>query len=454
MPFRKGNKYVAMALTILSVVIASIVIFLIFSNFKGFLNLIRGFIRICSPFLYGLVFAYLMNPIMKFVERGMQRLLETRDMSPKIKRRLSRGIGVGAAFVVLVSVLYLLISMIVPQIIESLESLIDPNTLIRYYEQIRKWILQLFEDNPEMEGWFMERLEDIYQMVEGWISSINLEETFRSITLGVVNVVKGLMNILIGFIAAIYMLTSKDVFLAQLKKMTVAFLREERCNRLLEICSMTNKIFGGFIVGKLIDSLIIGVICYFGLLILKMPYPMLIAVIIGMTNVIPFFGPFFGAIPSAFLILMIDPWKCLWFICFILVLQQFDGNILGPRILGDTVGISSFWILVSITVAGGIFGFAGMLLGVPVFAVIYTLLSDAVNRKLGNKGKPTQTAAYMDIKQVTDLTPRVEINEEPLDLEHGDVVLDLNDEIEIEEDSSLDWPAAIREEDYDFDGLD
>lgn len=450
MLFRRKNKYVAWALTILSVVIASIVIFVIFTNFQGFFQVVKRLIGIFSPFIYGLVFAYLMNPIMKKIDAGMQRLLAERELSPKSKRIICRGSGVAVAFVVLASVLYLLVYMIVPQIIDSVESLIDPTTLIGYYEQLSQWILQLFEDNPEVEGWFLSRLNDIFQMMESWLSTIDLEETFRSITSGVVSILKAVMNILIGLIAAVYMLISKDTFLAQMRKMAVAFLREDHCDRLFDVCAMTNKIFGGFIVGKLIDSLIIGVICYFGMLILKLPYPMLIAVIIGITNIIPFFGPFFGAIPSAFLILLIDPWQCLIFIGFVFLLQQFDGNILGPRILGDTVGISSFWILVSITVAGGIFGFAGMVLGVPFFAVFYTLLSQAVNRRLTRKGKTTQTTSYAQLKAVAELEKPVTRGVQS-DFEQAEIVIEPDDDVEIQTETESDW---FPEENYDFSGLD
>ena len=284
--------------------------------------------------------------------------------------------------------------------------------------------------------------------MENWLKNLDLEAAFRSITTGVVSVVRAVVNLFIGLVAAVYMLLSKDTFYAQLKKIAVAFLREERCNRVFDVCTRTNKIFGGFIVGKLIDSLIIGILCYFGMLILKLPYPVLIAAIIGVTNIIPFFGPIIGLVPSALLILLINPWQCLYFVIFVLCLQQFDGNILGPHILGDSVGLSSFWILVSITVAGGIFGFAGMVLGVPFFAVFYSLFSDWVNRKLCKKGRPAQTACYGKIKCVADLERPVKKPAPPENLTKAAAVLDLNDEIEIES-----APAGDAEDtpEYDFD---
>jgi len=204
-------------------------------------------------------------------------------------------------------------------------------------------------------------------------------------------------------VIAIYMLLSKEKFLAQSKKVMVALFPEKRCNRILEVARRTNRIFSGFVLGKIIDSAIIGIICYIVMSIIRLPYPMLISVIVGVTNVIPFFGPLIGAIPSAFLILLIDPLQCVIFIAFIVILQQFDGNILGPRILGDSVGLSSFWILISITVFSGIFGFAGMVLGVPVFAVMYMLLSDLVSRKLKEKGQPLQTEIYSKIYSTDDI---------------------------------------------------
>ena len=460
MPFKRNNRYVSLGITILCVVIASIIIYIIFSNLDGFFAVIRGLVRIISPFLYGILFAYLMNPIMCAVERGMTKLLAERDLTPRRKRTLSRVVGVSVAFVVLVSVLYLLIYMIVPQIIDSINSLLDPNTIIGYYEQLRGWILRLLKDNPEMEQWCISRLEDIYGMSEKWLANLDLETAFVSITSGVYNVVKEILNILIGFVASVYMLISKDTFHAQLKKMAVAFFPEARCDRLLDVCRRTNKIFSGFIVGKLIDSLIIGVLCYFGMLILKLPYPVLIATIIGVTNIIPFFGPIFGLVPSALLILLINPWQCLYFVIFVLCLQQFDGNILGPHILGDSVGLSSFWILVSITVAGGIFGFSGMVLGVPFFAVFYSLFSDLVNRRLIQKGKTLKTMRYGKIKRVQDLNqlPKQPLHEQA-DCSTADQVLDPDDEIEILDEPDGDAPAWTQdlsddEDEYNFEGLD
>lgn len=400
MPFRRNNKYVAWGLTFLGVIVASIIMFVVFTNLKGFFAVIQKFISIISPFLYGLLFAYLMNPIMVRVELCMGKLLAERDLSPRAKRNLSRGVGVGVSCIVLLAVLYLLIYMIVPQIIESLNNLFDPQTIINYYQQLRKWILKLFQDNPDTEAWCMERLEDVYKWVENWLKNLDLEAAFRSITTGVVSVVRAVVNLFIGLVAAVYMLLSKDTFYAQLKKIAVAFLREERCNRVFDVCTRTNKIFGGFIVGKLIDSLIIGILCYFGMLILKLPYPVLIAAIVGVTNIIPFFGPIIGLVPSALLILLINPWQCLYFVIFVLCLQQFDGNILGPKILGNATGLSSFWVMFAILLFGGVMGFAGMVVGVPLFAVLYSMLTEKINHLLKKRGLSVDTNDYRGHKRI------------------------------------------------------
>ena len=200
--------------------------------------------------------------------------------------------------------------------------------------------------------------------------------------------------------------------MAQAKKVVVALCKEQTADHIFDLGRRTHQIFSGFIIGKILDSMIIGILCYLGMLVLKLPYPALVATVVGVTNVIPFFGPFIGAIPPTFLILLVNPLKAVYFAIFVLALQQLDGNVIGPRILGDTIGISGFWVLVSITVAGGLFGFTGMLLGVPVFAVIYMLVNDFVVYKLKKKGKPVETPNYFSIQKVEDLAlPKEETKE-------------------------------------------
>lgn len=407
---RKNRIYVKLGLTLLCVVFASVLFTVILSNLNGFFSIIRSFIRIISPILYGVLFAYLMNPIMVFVENGLLRLISRFSKAEQLsnskirsRKKICHIVGVVCALALLLLVFYGAIVLVVPTIIENITAIVNPNKIISYYDKVTTWLHQILSDNPDIEKWALGRIEGIYDSLERWIQELDLKEALVSVTTQVYGVVKGTLNFLIGLVIAVYMLLSKEKFLAQSKKVAVACFSEKWCNRLLEIARRTNKIFSGFVLGKIIDSAIIGLICYIVMSIFRLPYPMLISVIIGVTNVIPFFGPLIGAIPSAFLILLIDPLRCLFFIIFIVALQQFDGNILGPRILGDSVGLSSFWILISITVFSGIFGFAGMVLGVPVFAVIYMLLSDYVSRKLREKGRPQQTEVYSRIRSTDDI---------------------------------------------------
>ena len=210
-------------------------------------------------------------------------------------------------------------------------------------------------------------------------------------------------NMLVGIVAAVYLLLYEKKLCAQAKKLTVAVFNTKHADRLFEIARRTNRIFSGYVIGKIIDAILVGVITYFALLIMRMPYAPLIAVLVGVTNIIPFFGPFLGAIPSALLLLIEKPIDALYFIIFILVLQMIDGNIIENRILGEKLGISDLWVLVAILVFGGIFGFGGMLLGVPIFAVIYTLITDGVNERLRRKRYPTETDLYYTLQCVEEL---------------------------------------------------
>ncbi len=407
---KKNRIYFKLGLTLLCVVLCSVVFQVIFSNLSGFFQAINSLLAILSPILYGVLFAYLMNPVMEFIKglllRGLKRWPKTAQMDPAQLRswhQVCHVIGVVFSILTMLLFFYLAIGLIVPTIIENISSIFNQETIIDYYTRIINWMHQLLSDQPEIENWAIAKVQDLYDFALTWLAELDLREALLSLTTQVFGVLKGTMDFLLGLVIAVYMLLCKEKFLAQAKKLVVALFSEKRANRLLELGRRTNRIFGGFVMGKIIDSLIIGIICYIVMSIAKLPYPMLISVIIGVTNVIPFFGPFIGAIPSAVLILLINPIQCFVFVVFIVILQQFDGNILGPRILGDSVGLSSFWILISITLFSGFFGFAGMVLGVPVFAVLYMLLSDYVTRRLKEKGRPLSTEVYGRIRSTEDI---------------------------------------------------
>ncbi len=407
----KRNKiYVKLGLTLLFVVLASAASNVVFSNLPGFFKVIKDFFSIIMPILFGVLFAYLMNPVMQFVENTLMRLISRlrRNDQPDRGQMASRKkachiIGVISALAVLLLFFYMAFSLVVPTLVENISTIANQETLSGYYERLTDWIEMLFSDSPDIGNWIIQQIRKIFDELETLISDLNILDALRSVSSQLFGVLKGTMDFLLGLVIAVYMLLSKEKFLSQAKKIVVAMFSEKRANRLLEVGRRTNKIFSGFVLGKIIDSLIIGIICYIIMSLIGLPYPMLISVIIGVTNVIPFFGPLIGAIPSAFLILLVNPLQCFILIIFILVLQKFDGNILGPRILGDSVGLSSFWILISISVFSGLFGFAGMILGVPVFAVIYTLISDSVKRRLQKKGYPQHTEIYSKIQSTDDI---------------------------------------------------
>lgn len=395
----KQPKWATMAVVFLGVIAFS----LAFGNLAQFGSIAADFIRIISSVLFGASFAYLMNPIMVAAEKPLYRLLSRRNLTERSAKKLSHGFAIVIALVVFVAIFYVLVIMVVPQMAESLEKLLSPSSLESYRIKIDSWIRKIVADT-RLEKVYLENSGMIFDAVAKWLSNLLLNESaIFDVAQWAFGAMKQLMNVLIGIVVAIYMLAYKETFRAQAKKLTVAIFRPQRADRLIETAQITNRLLNGFLVGKLIDSLIVGAICYVVMRILGWPYPELISVIIGLTNIIPFFGPLIGMIPSGLIILVQDPMMALYFLIFVLLLQQVDGNIIGPRILGETVGMSDFWILVSITVFGGLFGFVGMILGVPIFGVIYTLIADATNRALKRKRQPTATALYKNINSVSEL---------------------------------------------------
>ncbi len=408
-----NRRYFKWGLTALVVIFISILLVVIFTNLPGFFTVLASIGKILSPLITGVVIAFLLNPLVNFVDCRLRPLLQ-KKLKAQTAKNLSRTAGIVMALIVAGILVYGFFAMLLPQLYESVMSIVD--NAGTYFNSIENWATNILEDNPEIQGYVDKGLEQLRGFIENWVKTTFLSDMSKLVTTvstSVIAVVKSLTNFIIGLVASIYMLWSKDTFRAQTKKIMVAMMRPSAADRLLALGRNAYRIFNGFIIGKLIDSAIIGVLCYIGCEILKMPFTALVATIVGVTNIIPFFGPIIGAVPSAFLILLVDPLKAFYFVIFVIVLQQLDGNVIGPKILGNTVGISGFWVLASITIAASIFGFAGMLLGVPVFALIYVLISDGVNARLRKKQHSTVTEDYRDIQTVEDLVmpphaPRVE----------------------------------------------
>lgn len=401
------RRYFKWGLTALVVIFISILLVVIFTNLPGFFALLGSIGKILSPLVSGIVIAFLLNPIFNFVDLRLRPLLLRRGMQEKKAKTLSRAVALIFAFLFGGFIVYAFFAMLVPQLYESVMSIVE--SAPTYYQSLEKWAVNILEGNPEIRTYVEKALETIQTYVQNWVKTSflsDVQKVLATLTTSVMAVVKSITNFIIGLVASIYILWSKDTFQAQAKKMVVAAFKPAAADHLLDLGSSINRIFSGFIIGKIIDSAIIGVLCYICMALMKMPYTALIATIVGVTNVIPVFGPFIGAVPSALIILLVDPLQAFYFVIFIIVLQQVDGNVIGPKILGNTVGISGFWVLISITVAASIFGFAGMLLGVPVFAVIYLIISDIVNSALRRKNKTTVTDDYYGIREVADLDRR------------------------------------------------
>lgn len=408
------NRYIRWGATALLVIFISILLVVIFTNIPGFFDVLSSAGKILSPVFTGCVIAFLLNPIVRFVDGRLQPLLIRRKMKPEAARKLSRTLGIIFSLLFAGLIVYGFFAMLLPQLTQSVMGIVE--SADQYYESLESWVTNILEDNPTIRDYADTALEALFQFLRNWFNSgflSDMQKVLTTLTTSVMAVVKWAANFLIGLVASVYMLSSKELFQAQSKKIVVALLKPAAADHLLELGRTAYRVFNGFVIGKIIDSAIIGVLCYLGCMILRLPYPALVATIVGVTNVIPFFGPIIGAVPCTFLILLVNPLQAFYFVIFVIVLQQLDGNVIGPKILGNTVGISGFWVLISITVATGLFGFAGMILGVPVFAVLYTVLSDLVNEALRRKEHTLTTDDYYAIAHVADVPPLTSPQAEP-----------------------------------------
>ena len=395
------RKYLYISLAGALGIILCIVFFFLMFRFDQVMSGLRNVQDILMPFIYGAVIAYLLTPTCNFVETHLNSWGEGKVKNQEKFRRFSSGAGIIASLIFGICIIYLLLAMVLPQVFTSIRGIVE--VLPGNVRQWSLWIEQLLADNEILSNYVEQFTSTAYKNIETWLET-KLLPTMQTIVTGVsaglISAVVVVKNLLIGLIAAAYMMGNRRKFAAQAKKLVYSFFRVPVANDILDEVQFINRLFGGFINGKLLDSLIMGVLCFVIMNLLNMPYSMLISVIVGVTNVIPFFGPFIGAAPSALIVLTVSPVKCIYFLILILVLQQFDGNILGPKILGNTTGLSSFWVLFSILLFGGMFGFVGMIIGVPTFAVIYDLIKKLSNTLLKKKNLSTDTGQYEELVSV------------------------------------------------------
>ena len=399
MKLRWDNQHVRWGVTSFLVIAASMLFYYGVFHMKTLITGIQTFLGILTPIVYGVVIAFLLTPVLNFLEKKIiYPLLARKEVSVGKKgRKAIRWACVILCMFLFLALIYALIMMILPELIRSIMGLIY--SFPAYVKVIQKW-LQSFIEKWNLNSDALDTLNQSITTAQDHLTTNilpQMQEMLKNISAGVFELINFLKNFLIGAIVSLYLMADKEGFIAKAKMLTYAIFNTQHANFIIHSMRFTNRTFIGFFSGKILDSAIIGVLCYIGMNFLNMPYILLISVIIGVTNVIPFFGPYLGAIPSIFLILLVDPLQAIYFAIFILVLQQFDGNILGPKILGDSTGLSSFLVIVAILIGGGIFGIPGMIIGVPVFAVLYAALGRLVHISLIYKQVPDEEQKYTNI---------------------------------------------------------
>lgn len=384
---KKDSQWgVTLAISLISVIL----VFLGLTHLSEIVTNIQMLIHTLQPIIIGLVLGYLVSPI----EERLQRFYE----SKRIKKNLAKTLSIFTILIVLIVMIVIALKLIIPQLITTILDLSVslPSMVRAYVYKINTYA----QKDSQLLAFINEGTKRFLEWFNAWMNN-GMVDTMQQLVDRLLDVFGFIVNIIIGIVVMVYVLYEKDHFRGQSKKILYAVSKNRVVNGfILDTVRQCDKMFGGFITGKVIDSLIIGVIAFVGLVILKMPYASLIAIIIGCTNIIPFFGPYVGAIPSGMLIFLVSPVKCLEFVIFVIVLQQIDGNIIGPRILGSSTGLSPFWILVSILLFGKLFGVVGMIIGVPAFATIYYVVKRLVEAALYKQDLPAETQEYINIDKI------------------------------------------------------
>lgn len=381
-----NNKYTTRAVYSFVVIALSIIFYLIASDFNLFRIQMSTYVSTLQPVIIGFSMAYLFNFILDFIEKKLLNFSKINNTKGKFKRI----IGLLLTYATIFLLLFLFINFVFPQLLSSIAGLVND---IPDYVKVISDLVRNFSDqfyiNEEYNGFIMEKWNEFQNYIVKFATDL-----LPILGNMVKNIFSSIWNIVLGIIISTYLLIDKEKFIALGKKIVISLFNEKTSNRVIELAKRGDSIFGRFLSGKILDSLIIGILTFIVLSIVKMPYTILVSFIVGVTNIIPFFGPFIGAIPCFFIILFASPVKALWFLLIIVIIQQIDGNIIGPKILGDSLGISAFWILFSLLVAGKLFGFIGLVIGVPLFVFIYSIIKDMVEDRLKKKGLPFETDEY------------------------------------------------------------
>lgn len=402
----KLKKYWYLGVTLFLAAVSVKIVVMLLSSFGGFGPVLSAINSALSPVYIGIIIAYLLSPLVNKADQYLFIPLMNKAVKKNEKKAkgIARGLSVTIVLILALVVVFSLIMMVVPEVINSISGLIS--SMPQYYRNIMDWGNKVFQSNPQAAKYFDDFTTSMYKNLLNWLendllpNSNMLLETLTNSVMGAVNI---MVNFFIGIIISIYLMAGKENFCAQAKKLMYAVLPAKKVNTALEVLGETHTVFAKFISGKIIDSLLVGILTFIIMSIAGIPYTVLISVIIGVTNIIPFFGQYIGIIPSAILVFIASPIKGVLFLVLIIILMQVDGNILGPKILGDSIGLKSFWILFSILFFGSLFGLLGMVCAVPVFAVIYRMVSRWCNRRLEKKNIPTETVFFQKKIPVSDI---------------------------------------------------
>lgn len=396
--------------SILLLIVITIVLLFLLMNTKVLWDIICILATVLMPFVVGLAIAYLINkPYVFFAEKAYIGLEKNTAF-----KRMRKPLALVTAYVIVFGVLVFLVLILIPQLTSSFDQLVKnfQDYANSFQQMITNFLDTYLHIQVSIDNNFFQFINQIVKLVTGGELDALVKNMFNAFAPNIFDITKNisatLYNIGMGFVVSFYLLACKDKLIYQTKKIIFAWMPKRTIPRVMEIGDLSNNMFGKFIIGKILDSVIMGLLCFVGMSIFRFDYALLISVIVGITNVIPVFGPFIGAVPSVFIMLMINPMEAIWFTIFLVVLQQIDGNIIGPKILGNSIGISGFWIMASVIVGGGLFGIPGMILAVPVFATLYSLIGEGVNNRIKARGY-TETFSQIPSSSVI----------EPKDKEHG-----------------------------------
>lgn len=410
----RENKYFRWGFTAFVVIAVALLCNQLMTNWKAVTEFTSMVISALRPIIMGLIVAYVFNPLMKTYEKYIFGKLFGKMLKkkPVTAKKLTRAFSIVLTIITALALVSGLMLLIIPELYVNINRLVT--SLPGYVENVIKYLTELSEEYPELVNPVIEYFSEASQDLITWIRDgvlPNANQFIAELSMGIYGTFRAILDMVIGVIVAIYILASKERYAAGARKLLYAIFKKGNAEKLVALARYTDDHFGGFLVGKVLDSAIIGLLSFIVFSIFKIPYTLLVSVFVGVTNVIPFFGPFIGAIPSALLILLVDPWKALVFVVLIFAIQQLDGNIIGPKILGNRMGLDSFAIIFAILTFGGLFGIPGMIVGVPVFATVLGILTAICDKRLAKKQLPTDIRAYENGKVVEEVN-KIEASEE------------------------------------------